>query len=125
MSPAFQESLTGNELLLNSQEIRYYDTITLKHKDTKVYLHSHLESYPLRYDDGRISSQGMCSPFHLIELRLNVLPQVNKLLATLITTPTTTGRSSPRRLSQQLAVAVSFAIKTRSNSCTSRPRVTC
>ncbi|KAG9043252.1 hypothetical protein FS837_009835 [Tulasnella sp. UAMH 9824] len=58
MSPAFQETLAGNELLLNSQEIRYYDTITLKHKDTKVYLHSHEETYPLRYEDGRISSQG-------------------------------------------------------------------
>ncbi|KAG8902034.1 hypothetical protein FRB99_004858 [Tulasnella sp. 403] len=58
MSPQFQESLAGNELLLNSQEIRYYDIVTLKHKDTKVFLHSHPEHYPLRYDDGRISSQG-------------------------------------------------------------------
>lgn len=30
----------------------------MKHKDTKVFLHSHKEKYPLRYDDGRISSQG-------------------------------------------------------------------
>ncbi|KAA1475473.1 glycosyltransferase family 39 protein [Dentipellis sp. KUC8613] len=58
MSPAFQETLADNELLVNSHEIRYYDTITLRHKDTKVYLHSHPEKYPLRYDDGRISSQG-------------------------------------------------------------------
>lgn len=58
MSPAFQETLRGNELLLNSQEIRYYDTVTMKHKDTKVFLHSHVERYPLKYDDGRISSQG-------------------------------------------------------------------
>ncbi|KZV63563.1 glycosyltransferase family 39 protein [Peniophora sp. CONT] len=58
MSPAFQESLEGNELLMNSQEIRYYETVTIRHKDTKVFLHSHPEKYPLRYDDGRISSQG-------------------------------------------------------------------
>ncbi|GBE86447.1 O-mannosyltransferase [Sparassis latifolia] len=58
MSPAFQETLIGNELLLNSQEIRYYDTVTIKHKDTRVFLHSHPEVYPLKYEDGRISSQG-------------------------------------------------------------------
>jgi len=76
MSPAFQETLAGNEMLLNSRgwslfrylvcnsliissEIHYYDTITFKHKDTKVFLHSHVERYPLTYDDGRISSQGI------------------------------------------------------------------
>ncbi|KAF8635029.1 hypothetical protein AX15_000567 [Amanita polypyramis BW_CC] len=58
MSPAFQETLIGNEMLMNSHEIHYYDTITLKHKDSKVFLHSHGEKYPLKYDDGRISSQG-------------------------------------------------------------------
>ena len=74
MSPQFQESLAGNELLMNSlgkltflmdrhvlmsiSELKYHDTITLKHKDTKIFLHSHPERYPLRYDDGRISSQG-------------------------------------------------------------------
>ena len=74
MSPQFQESLVGNEMLMNSigktyflmgchiltfiLELRYFDSITLKHKDTKVFLHSHPERYPLRYDDGRISSQG-------------------------------------------------------------------
>jgi len=30
----------------------------VKHRDTKQYLHSHPETYPLKYDDGRISSQG-------------------------------------------------------------------
>ena len=76
MSPAFQETLAGNEMLLNSQgmpwslgvsvtttnyspEIRYYDTITMRHKESKVFLHSHVEKYPLTYEDGRISSQGM------------------------------------------------------------------
>ncbi|KAL7424410.1 Dolichyl-phosphate-mannose--protein mannosyltransferase 4 [Cryptotrichosporon argae] len=58
MSPAFQETLHGNELLLNAQEVRYFDTITIRHKDSKVFLHSHTDRYPLRYDDGRISSQG-------------------------------------------------------------------
>ncbi|CAI2185386.1 19719_t:CDS:2 [Funneliformis geosporum] len=58
MSPAFQETLHGNIMNLQSFEIRYNDTITLKHKDTSVFLHSHLERYPLRYEDGRISSQG-------------------------------------------------------------------
>nr|VWO96990.1 O-mannosyltransferase [Ganoderma boninense] len=58
MSPAFQETLRGNELLLNSQELRYYDTVTMRHKDTRVFLHSHPDRYPLKYEDGRISSQG-------------------------------------------------------------------
>ncbi|KAF9466070.1 glycosyltransferase family 39 protein [Collybia nuda] len=58
MSPAFQETLSGNEMLLNSHEIRYYDTIVMRHKDSKVFLHSHVERYPLTYDDGRVSSQG-------------------------------------------------------------------
>ncbi|KAG6845492.1 hypothetical protein H0H87_008389 [Tephrocybe sp. NHM501043] len=58
MSPAFQETLLGNEMLLNSQEIRFYDTLTMKHKDSKVFLHSHVERYPLTYEDGRVSSQG-------------------------------------------------------------------
>ncbi|KAJ3555988.1 hypothetical protein NM688_g2273 [Phlebia brevispora] len=58
MSPAFQETLRNNEMLLNSQEVRYYDTLTIRHKDTRVFLHSHPERYPLKYDDGRISSQG-------------------------------------------------------------------
>jgi dolichyl-phosphate-mannose-protein mannosyltransferase len=38
--------------------IEYGDFITMKHKETRVYLHSHVDKYPLRYDDGRISSQG-------------------------------------------------------------------
>ena len=40
-------------------ELRYFDTITIRHKDTRVFLHSHPDRYPLKYDDGRISSQGM------------------------------------------------------------------
>lgn len=77
MSPAFQETLRDNEMLLHSHgnvlgvspgefmltyrspEIRYYDTIAMRHKETRAFLHSHPERYPLKYDDGRISSQGM------------------------------------------------------------------
>ncbi|EPS40950.1 hypothetical protein H072_5102 [Dactylellina haptotyla CBS 200.50] len=58
MTPAFQETLADNMMTLSSVNINYYDTITLRHKDTKAYLHSHVAKYPLRYDDGRISSQG-------------------------------------------------------------------
>ncbi|KAG6909028.1 hypothetical protein DXG01_002302 [Tephrocybe rancida] len=58
MSPAFQETLLGNEMLLNSHEIRFYDTVTMRHKESKVFLHSHIERYPLTYEDGRVSSQG-------------------------------------------------------------------
>lgn len=28
------------------------------HRDTEVFLHSHNLEYPLRYEDGRISSKG-------------------------------------------------------------------
>lgn len=38
--------------------IYYNDTITLLHYKTNVYLHSHFHNYPLRYNDGRVSSQG-------------------------------------------------------------------
>ena len=58
MSPEFQETLSDNVMTLNSVEINYYDVITIRHKETKAYLHSHPDKYPLRYDDGRISSQG-------------------------------------------------------------------
>ncbi|KAF3928176.1 hypothetical protein AA313_de0205663 [Arthrobotrys entomopaga] len=58
MTPAFQETLADNLMTLSSTGINYFDTITLRHKDTKAYLHSHTAKYPLRYEDGRISSQG-------------------------------------------------------------------
>jgi len=58
MSPEFQETLSDNPMHAAAVDIHYYDSITLRHKDTKTYLHSHTENYPLRYDDGRISSQG-------------------------------------------------------------------
>jgi dolichyl-phosphate-mannose-protein mannosyltransferase len=58
MSPQFQETLSDNVMLANAVDIDYYDTLTLRHKETKAYLHSHDAKYPLRYDDGRVSSQG-------------------------------------------------------------------
>jgi dolichyl-phosphate-mannose-protein mannosyltransferase len=58
MTPEFQETLSDNIMTMNSIPIQYGDMLTLKHKETKVFLHSHTERYPLRYDDGRISSQG-------------------------------------------------------------------
>ncbi|CZS88617.1 protein O-mannosyl-transferase 1 [Rhynchosporium agropyri] len=58
MSPEFQETLSDNAMLANAVTINYYDTIQIKHKETSGFLHSHPDKYPLRYDDGRVSSQG-------------------------------------------------------------------
>lgn len=58
MSPEFQETLSDNIMSANSVTIDYSDSITIRHKETKTYLHSHPDKYPLRYDDGRVSSQG-------------------------------------------------------------------
>ncbi|KAF9413513.1 hypothetical protein BGZ94_000709 [Podila epigama] len=57
MSSEFQETLKGNSML-DGLYVRYGDNITIRHKDTSVYLHSHPYRYPLEYDDGRISSAG-------------------------------------------------------------------
>ncbi|KAK5017295.1 Dolichyl-phosphate-mannose--protein mannosyltransferase 4 [Cryomyces antarcticus] len=57
MSPEFQETLSDNIMSQQSVSIDYFDSITLRHKETKVYLHSHLDKYPLRYDDGRTRSR--------------------------------------------------------------------
>ncbi|RKU42678.1 hypothetical protein DL546_004687 [Coniochaeta pulveracea] len=58
MSPEFQETLSDNIMLQNAVTIEYGDSTVLRHKETKAYLHSHPDKYPLRYDDGRVSSQG-------------------------------------------------------------------
>ena len=58
MTPEFQETLSDNIMTAQSFNIDYYDSITMRHKETKTYLHSHPDRYPLRYDDGRVSSQG-------------------------------------------------------------------
>ncbi|KAM3418604.1 Dolichyl-phosphate-mannose--protein mannosyltransferase [Cercospora zeina] len=58
MTPAFQETLSDNLMAQNAIGIDFFDAISMRHKDTKVYLHSHTDRYPLRYEDGRVSSQG-------------------------------------------------------------------
>lgn len=58
MTPEFQATLSDNAMSANAVDINYFDEIVLRHKDTKVFLHSHFDQYPLRYEDGRISSQG-------------------------------------------------------------------
>ena len=39
MTPEFQETLSDNMMTASSVDIQYYDFITLRHKDTKTYLH--------------------------------------------------------------------------------------
>lgn len=58
MTPEFQGTLADNLLTANSVTIDFYDDIVMRHKETKAYLHSHPDKYPLRYEDGRVSSQG-------------------------------------------------------------------
>lgn len=58
MTPEFQETLSDNVMATNAVTINYYDHIQIKHKETSGFLHSHPDKYPLRYDDGRVSSQG-------------------------------------------------------------------
>lgn len=80
MSPRFQDTLKNSPLkmaalgkfhalsvsIVHKQlsisftkiEIHYGDEITMKHKDTNAFLHSHDLHYPLRYEDGRVSSKG-------------------------------------------------------------------
>ncbi|KXJ95827.1 dolichyl-phosphate-mannose-protein mannosyltransferase [Microdochium bolleyi] len=80
MTPEFQETLSDNVMLANSLNIEFYDTITLRHKETKAYLHSHDEKYPLRYDDGRVSSQGQQVtgyPFEDLNNHWQIMPAVN------------------------------------------------
>lgn len=56
MSAEFQETLLESPMAKLSKNVHYNDLITIKHKDTDAFLHSHLHSYPLRYEDGRVSS---------------------------------------------------------------------
>ncbi|KAI5969461.1 PMT4 [Candida margitis] len=56
MSSDFQETLQESPLARHSKQVQYYDQITIKHKETGAFLHSHEHVYPLRYEDGRISS---------------------------------------------------------------------
>lgn len=58
MSADFRQSLEGSDLLQSSVELHAFDKITLRHRPTLAYLHSQMDKYPMKYDDGRISSQG-------------------------------------------------------------------
>lgn len=58
MSSEFQETLGDSPLAKEAKELNYYDVVTFKHKATTALLHSHGYRYPLRYEDGRVSSQG-------------------------------------------------------------------
>ena len=90
---------------LSPSELRYYDTIAIRHKDTRVFLHSHVDRYPLKYEDGRISSQGILISAHNLAPYLHFV-KVNKLLVTAMTIPTTTGKSYPPRPYLKLVAAV-------------------
>lgn len=56
MSSEFQELLLESPLARTSKAVNFYDIVTIKHKETDAFLHSHPEKYPLRYEDGRVSS---------------------------------------------------------------------
>ncbi|KAJ3304805.1 hypothetical protein HDV03_002347 [Kappamyces sp. JEL0829] len=58
MSLEFQAELKGNTKTQGSTQIPFGSIITLEHQGTGHYLHSHPHRYPLRYEDGRISSEG-------------------------------------------------------------------
>ncbi|QPG73606.1 hypothetical protein FOA43_000918 [Brettanomyces nanus] len=58
MTPEFQETLGDSRLAREARGVFYHDVVTIKHKDTECLLHSHDFKYPLRYEDGRVSSQG-------------------------------------------------------------------
>ncbi|SCU83507.1 LAMI_0C03488g1_1 [Lachancea mirantina] len=58
MSPLFQETLNDSPLAREAKDVNYFDTLTIRHKNTDALLHSHPSLYPLRYEDGRVSSQG-------------------------------------------------------------------
>lgn len=56
MSAEFQATLEESALLRDSKTVQFHDLITIKHKDTGAFLHSHEYVYPLRYESGRVSS---------------------------------------------------------------------
>ncbi|OBA21563.1 dolichyl-phosphate-mannose-protein mannosyltransferase 4 [Metschnikowia bicuspidata var. bicuspidata NRRL YB-4993] len=56
MTSDFQETLEESALVKTSKTVNYFDILTIKHKDTEAFLHSHDLVYPLRYENGRVSS---------------------------------------------------------------------
>eukprot|EP00834_Sanchytrium_tribonematis_P006022 NODE_411_length_7931_cov_0.531920.p1 type:complete len:619 gc:universal NODE_411_length_7931_cov_0.531920:5191-7047(+) len=58
MSPRFQTTLQGSKMSGEAETVYYGATLHLKALNQNCYLHSHKHNYPLKYEDGRISSQG-------------------------------------------------------------------
>eukprot|EP00331_Platyophrya_macrostoma_P033561 CAMPEP_0176460554 /NCGR_PEP_ID=MMETSP0127-20121128/34052_1 /TAXON_ID=938130 /ORGANISM="Platyophrya macrostoma, Strain WH" /LENGTH=265 /DNA_ID=CAMNT_0017851925 /DNA_START=297 /DNA_END=1091 /DNA_ORIENTATION=- len=58
MSNEFQATLLSNKVKDNIKPVYYGSTIKIKNEDRKSFLHSHKHTYPLKYPDGKISSQG-------------------------------------------------------------------
>ncbi|KAI9327671.1 Dolichyl-phosphate-mannose-protein mannosyltransferase-domain-containing protein [Obelidium mucronatum] len=58
MSPKFQATLVGSEMLTKSLAIPYSSLVTIKSKNQGCLLHSHEFNYPLRYENGHVSSEG-------------------------------------------------------------------
>ena len=56
MSADFQDSLEDSAHTIHSKPVNYCDIVTIQHKDTHAFLHSYDAQWPLRYEDGRISS---------------------------------------------------------------------
>lgn len=58
MSPEFRVTLEGNDMGGSVLPVIYYSNITLRNVQLNSFLHSHVDRYPLRYQDKRVSSQG-------------------------------------------------------------------
>lgn len=58
LGPVFVSPLNLPRLRRPTPAITLRSNIFLKHLRTNGYLHSHKDRYPLRYEDGRVSSQG-------------------------------------------------------------------
>eukprot|EP00835_Amoeboradix_gromovi_P001308 NODE_57_length_25931_cov_0.351037.p4 type:complete len:583 gc:universal NODE_57_length_25931_cov_0.351037:17375-19123(+) len=58
MTPRFQMTLEGSKMSGEAATVYYGGLITIKNTNNNCFLHSHLHNYPLKYQDGRISSQG-------------------------------------------------------------------
>jgi dolichyl-phosphate-mannose-protein mannosyltransferase len=58
MTPQFQATLKGNKFAEPSEAVYYGANVTIVHQTERSYLHSHFDRYPLKHEDGKISSQG-------------------------------------------------------------------
>ena len=58
MTPKFQSSLKGNQIISTAHPIYYGSVVTIRSKVENIYIHSHSFTYPLRHLDGKVSSQG-------------------------------------------------------------------